>query len=204
MLNTLGQSFDEQQDEQQIKQWVLAASKGESAAFEKLYNLYADTIYRYCAYRVASPAEAEDLTAEVFLRAWQAIGQYRLGNAPFLAWLYRIARNLVINQHNQKAHQKEAADSSYDNFLLENVTASDLESDPVARSIRQIERDTLKLAFRRLNEEYQQVLYWRFIEELSHAEIAQLIGKNEGTVRGIQHRAIQALAKLIDKGVFVG
>jgi RNA polymerase sigma-70 factor (ECF subfamily) len=190
--------------EPQIKKLVAAASAGESIAFERLYNLYAETIYRYCAFRVAAPTEAEDLTAEVFLRAWQAIGQFKVSNAPFLAWLYRIAHNLIINHKQQKSNLKEAADASFEDYFLESVQAEDLESNPLDRSLRQVESDTLKLAFSRLSVEYQQVLYLRFIEELSHAQIASIIGKNEGTVRGIQYRALQALGKLIDKGVFVG
>jgi RNA polymerase sigma-70 factor, ECF subfamily len=191
-------------DEQQLRQWVHAAIGGDKKAFEQIYTLYAAPIYRYCAYRVATPTEAEDLTAEVFLRAWQAIGQFKLNTAPFLAWLYRIAHNLIINYHSKMQNQREAADASFDDSFLEKITAEDLDSNPLDNSIRKVQNATLKLAFNRLPEEQRQVIYWRFIEELSHAEIATLIGKNEGTVRGIQYRALQALGKLLDKGVFVG
>lgn len=111
--------------------YLKAAVNGDMTAFGELYRLYSEPIFRYCSYRVTNEHDAEDLTAQVFLRAWQAIGRYQIGGAPFEAWLYRIAHNLVINyQQNRRLHL-EMADAGLDDHFLESIEDSEkLTSNP--------------------------------------------------------------------------
>jgi RNA polymerase sigma-70 factor (ECF subfamily) len=191
-------------DSTQATGWLHAAVAGNVEAFGQLYRLHASQIYRYCAYRVANPTEAEDLTAEVFLKAWQAIGRYQIGAVPFSAWLYRIAHNQVVNHHQRFQRRTEAADADLDEFMVENITDPGEANDPLAYIIQNVKHEALRQALASLPEEPQQVLFFRFVEGWSHAQVAALLGKSEGTVRGIQYRALEALAKILDRGTFVG
>jgi RNA polymerase sigma-70 factor (ECF subfamily) len=81
------------------KRLALRAAQRDSEAFAALYDAYVDKIYKYVFYKVGGQAEAEDLTAQVFLRAWEAIGEYEWREYPFSAWLFRIAHNLIVDHH---------------------------------------------------------------------------------------------------------
>src|SRR4051812_24008500 len=81
---------------------VSRATRRDAAAFGLLYESHLDRVYRYVYYRVGSTAEAEDLTEQVFLKAWEAIGRYEARGVPFIAWLYRLAHNLVIDHYRAK------------------------------------------------------------------------------------------------------
>lgn len=169
---------------------VKRAIKRDSAAFAALYEGHVDRIYRYIFYRVGSTAEAEDLTEQVFLRAWEAIDRYEPRGAPFTAWLYRLAHNLVVDHYRGKRPTTP---------LDEVSEADDVGVDVVAAVEGKLEVDEVRAALAKLNPEYQQLIVLRFVEGLSHAEAAQIIGKSEGAARVIQHRALQALARAIEE-----
>jgi len=167
------------------------ASKGDVDAFSELYTLYFDQIYRFVYYRVGRVAEAEDLTEQAFLKAWQAIGRYEDRGSSFPAWLYRIARNAIIDSHRTRK----------DAIPLEDLPplAADEDLAPEEVLAKQEEVKRLQTAIAQLSEEQQQVIILRFIEGVSHAEVAAIIGKSEGASRVVQHRALAALHDILSE-----
>ena len=168
---------------------AVRASKGEAAAFGLLYDRHVDAIYRYVYYRVRDDAEAEDLTSDVFMRALKAMPRYEPRQA-FLAWLYRIARNAIIDRA-RRGNRQVPFEDALEHPMPDQIVEPDVEL--LARA----DSDTLREALKKLTPLQQEVLVLRFLEGYSTHEIAKLVGKREGTVRGIQFRAIGALRQLI-------
>ncbi len=166
---------------------VLRSIKRDQDAFGQLYDRFVDKIYKYIYYRVNSKTEAEDLTAHVFLKAWEAIGNYQWTDRPFGAWLYRIAHNIVVDHF--RTHRDTA---SLDDPLATEQIGSDFE-DVVEQ---QLNADTLKAALSRLTHDQQEVIILKFLEGYSTAEIAAILGKQEGAVRTLQHRALTRLTAM--------
>jgi RNA polymerase sigma-70 factor, ECF subfamily len=167
-------------------QLVHQAQSGNSEAFAQLYDAYLDRVYRYIFFRVSDDQTAEDLSSQVFLKAWEGLDRYHRNGSPFVAWLYTIAHNVVID-HYRTRRECVALDeivplASQEESLDEQITTNfDL----------QTMRDVLQI----LNEEQQQVLTLRFIAELSTESIAKVMGKREGAIRALQMRALQMMAK---------
>ena len=168
---------------------AVRASGGDVSAFGLLYDRHVDAIYRYVYYRVRNDAEAEDLTSDVFMRALKAIPRYEPRQA-FLAWLYRIARNAIIDRARRGNRQVPFEDA------LEHPTPDQI-VEPDAQLLANSDSDTLRSALKKLTPLQQEVLILRFLHGYSTQEIANIVGKREGTVRGIQFRAIGALRQLI-------
>jgi RNA polymerase sigma-70 factor (ECF subfamily) len=168
---------------------AVRAGKGEPAAFGVLYDRYVDAIYRYIFYRVRNDAEAEDLTSEVFMRAMKAMPKYEPRQA-FLAWLYRIARNAVIDRARRARTQLSFEDA------LAHPNADQV-VEPDANLLAFSDSQIVRKALTSLTPLQQEVIVLRYMEGYSTAEIAALVGKREGTVRGIQFRALSALRELI-------
>lgn len=173
-----------------IMELVERAQAGESEAFGRLYDHYADTVYRYIYYRVGSRATAEDLTSETFLRALRRIGTFTWQGRDFGAWLVTIARNLVAD------HFKSSR------FRLEVTTGEMLDSNECERSpedsvLESLSNAALLEAVRRLNPQQQECVTLRFLQGLSVAETARIMGKNEGAIKTLQYRAVRTLARLL-------
>jgi len=169
---------------------VERAQNGESEAFGRLYDHYSDTVYRYIYYRVGSKATAEDLTSETFLRALRRIGTFTWQGRDFGAWLVTIARNLVAD------HFKSSR------FRLEVTTGEMLDSNECERSpedsvLESLSNAALLDAVRRLNPQQQECVTLRFLQGLSVAETARIMGKNEGAIKTLQYRAVRTLARLL-------
>lgn len=169
------------------EQLIARAIGGESSAFGSLYDYYQPKIYRFVVLRVGRREEAEDLTHQVFLHAWQRIEEYRFLGFPFSSWLYRIARNAIVDHYRTK---REATD-------IEEVDLADATN---------LERDTdvllqmhrVRAALLELKDEHQDVIIMRFIEELSIKEVAGALDKTEGAVKLLQYRAMRELQKMLD------
>ncbi|MFI2607210.1 ECF subfamily RNA polymerase sigma factor, BldN family [Kitasatospora sp. NPDC018619] len=173
-----------------VMELVERAQAGESEAFGRLYDHYADTVYRYIYYRVGSRATAEDLTSETFLRALRRIGTFTWQGRDFGAWLVTIARNLVAD------HFKSSR------FRLEVTTGEMLDSNECERSpeesvLESLSNAALLEAVRRLNPQQQECVTLRFLQGLSVAETARIMGKNEGAIKTLQYRAVRTLARLL-------
>ncbi len=168
---------------------AIRASRGESAAFGLLYDRHVAAIYRYVYYRVRDDAEAEDLTSDVFMRALKAMPRYEPRQA-FLAWLYRIARNAVIDRA-RKGNRQVSFEDALEHPGVDKIV------EPDAEILAHSDSATLRDALAKLTPLQQEVVVLRFLEGYSTEEIATIVGKREGTVRGIQFRAIGALRQLI-------
>ena len=181
-MNSLSSGPDTQANENKL---VLRAQKGDSEAFGLLYAGYLDPIYRYVYFRVDSVETAEDLTEEVFVRAWEALPSYEVRKYPFKSWLYRIAHNLVID------HRRKQQPVTVDDEILHSIASPIHMPEDLVVSLQDTE--ALLRAVRMLDEEEQQVVILRFVEGLSHKEVAEIIGKSEEASRVIQYRGIQHL-----------
>jgi len=166
------------------------ASAGNAEAFGKLYDMHINSIYRYVYYHVGNTADAEDITQKVFLKAWQAITRYRKKKSPFLAWLMSISHNVVIDFYRTKKDKVEVDDKTLDD---------DIKSSPEQAAESLFEQERLRKAILKLGGVMQQVLVLRLIEGFKFLEIASLLGKSEGAVRVILHRALVKLKKILEK-----
>jgi RNA polymerase sigma-70 factor (ECF subfamily) len=166
---------------------VLVARAGENPdAFGVLYERYVDRIYNYIYYRTGNHHDAEDLTSHTFHRAFQHVPRYVDRGVPFSAWLYRIAHNLVANWHRDRSRRQII---SIDDLVL----TSQRKEDPVSVTEEKDRQDWLLKMVHRLPPERQQLLILKFIEEMSNAEIAEVMGRTEGAIKSLYHRTLVAL-----------
>jgi RNA polymerase sigma-70 factor (ECF subfamily) len=173
---------------------VEAAIGGDAEAFARLYDLHADRVYRHIYYRIGNRDDSEDLTQQVFLQAWRAIGRYERTKTPFIAWLLTIAYHSVVS-HARRAKDVAPID-------LEPV-ARERWSDPEAEALARFDRLEVRRAILRLKPDYQHVIVMRFVEHFDYPAIAAALGKSEGNVRVIQHRALLELRRLLSHEVQV-
>lgn len=173
-------------DEVEVSRVVARAKAGDSQAFDELYDRYAARVYRYALARVAEPADAEDLLQRVFLKVIEALPRYEDRGVPFGAWLFRIARNAVVDQGRvpQPTTTLDAAlghvDGAYGPDRLVEQAA---------------DRALVRAALIELTPEQRDVVLYRFFAGLSPREIGLLMGKREGTVRALQFRALATLRR---------
>jgi RNA polymerase sigma-70 factor (ECF subfamily) len=163
---------------------------GDGEAFGRLYDMHVDRVYWHIYYRVGNVADAEDLTQQAFIKAWEAIGRYKKTTSPFLAWLIKISHNLVIDFYRSKK------DMTYLGF---DFMAGESDSAPEYLAETHFDQQQIRRAILELPGDQQQVILMRFIEDFSYLEIAASLGKSEGAVRVIQHRALVKLRKILGK-----
>jgi RNA polymerase sigma factor (sigma-70 family) len=159
-------------------------------AFGRLYDIHVDRVYRHIYYRVGNEHEAEDLTQQVFLKAWQAIHRYKKKASPFIAWLMTISHNLVVDFYRTR---KDKA------YLEAEVLADDSASSPEGAAEASFEQQRLRRAILQLGGDEQQVVILRFIEGFEFDEIASVLQKKEGNIRVILHRALVKLRNILEK-----
>lgn len=167
---------------------VDAAMAGGIGAFAALYDRYMERVYRYIYYHIGKQADAEDLTQQVFLNAWKAVGRYKRTGATFFGWLLAIAHNEVVSFF------RKSKVTFY--FDLE-PAAEQRWANPEMEAESEYDRLTVRRAILRLKPEQQKVIVMRFIEGLDYADIAAALGKSEGNIRVIQHRALTQLRHLL-------
>ena len=167
---------------------VERAKGGDSQAFGALYDRFQPEILRYLTHRTRDPEAAEDLTQQVFLKAWQAIPRFEQRGVPFKAWLYRMAHNQMVDHFRTRKPTTELGD-----FDLPD------EADQESALLTGEMNEALQRALARLSEDHRQVLTLRFLMEKSAREIGEVMGRKEVTVRGLQMRALQALRREIDE-----
>lgn len=167
------------------------AGSGEAEAFGVLYDRYVDAVYRYVFYRVRNEAEAEDVTSEVFMRALRAIPKYEPRQA-FLAWLYRIARNAVIDRSRRRATRRQV---TFEDALAH--PNADQVVNPDEGLLSGSDAAAVRRAMQQLTPLQQEILVLRYVEGYDTKTISKLVGKRDGTIRGIEFRALAALRQLI-------
>ena len=170
------------------EQLVQRAINGDRNAFTQIYDMHFDRIYRYIYIRLHSQAEAEDLTQDVFIKAYEGINAYKWRDLPFTAWLFKIAHNRVVDHVRKTSREKRAS--------LDEAGAI-TSGDPVSISEQNFEILQLKDALAKLPEAQREVATLRFISELSIQEVAHTLGKSEGTVKALQFNAVASLRKLL-------
>ena len=172
---------------------ITKAKSGETEAFGLIYDHYLPKIYRFILMKVSRREEAEDITHQVFLKAWTSIGtHYSEMDLPFSSWLYRIAKNAVIDHYRRERPTLNIDDHE---GVDELITRHDLD---LKIDLENKTKELLE-AVRSLKETEQEVITMRFVEDLSTKEVAEAIGKSEGAVKVIQHRAIESLRKKLQK-----
>jgi len=172
-------------DQTKIIRLVKRAVGGDFAAFGELYGIYLDRIYRYVFYQVKDKMTAEDITEEVFIKAWKAINSCKGREQTFSPWLYRIAHNHVIDIFRSQPRER----------TIEMETVAEL-SHPEVEVETELDHQELLDGIACLPPNQRQVITLKFIEELDNHEIGQIMGKNQGAIRVLQMRA---LAKLREK-----
>jgi RNA polymerase sigma-70 factor (ECF subfamily) len=170
---------------------LVERAKTDPAAFGILYESYVNRIYNYIYYRVGNQHDAEDLTARTFFRAIDHIGRYVNRGAPFSAWLYRIAHNLVANWHRDQGRRKII---SLDDIKLR----AQYRHRPDQMAEDKEEKDELLAAIRRLPADRQQLLILKFAEGMSNAEIGKVMGRSEGAIKSLYHRTLLSLRDMFD------
>jgi RNA polymerase sigma-70 factor, ECF subfamily len=177
------------------RQLVLQAQAGNAEAFGQLYDAYMERIYRFVYFRVEDQQTAEDLTSQVFLRAWNNLDRFRLGGTPYLAWLYTIAHNAVIDHYRTRKVTTPLEDVRLSQPDYAEVVENDIDL--------AVEMSSIKSAMRTLTDDQQQVLTLKFIEGMTNDEIARHLGKREGAVRALQMRGLRALAKQLEEKIMI-
>lgn len=159
-------------------------------ALSELYQRHADLIFRYIFYRVGDRAVAEDLVGDVFVRALEDLPAYQVTGVPFQAWLYRIAHARVVDHYRRQQVRRAAP-------LDEQLPAGE-KADPDHLAGDRDEARRAWAALGHLTDEQQQVIALRFLAGFSLAEVARAIGKTEGAVKALQHRALASLRRLLE------
>lgn len=167
---------------------VTLAKRGDKVAIAELYSRHVDMIYRYTYARVRDVNIAEDLTAQVFLRALEGLDSYEPVGVPFRAWLYRIAHARTVDHWRQQQRRREV-------LLVDTIPAR--EPLPEDAAIASSQWETALDLIAQLTDEQRDVILMRFIEEMSLAEVALALGKSVGSVKALQHRALASLARLL-------
>jgi len=162
----------------------------DAGAFGRLYDMYVDRVYRHIYYRIGNQADAEDLTQQAFLKAWQSIGRYQRTTSPFIAWLLTISHNLVIDFYRTR---KDRA------YLEAESLVSDAASDPERAAQDSLDQQRVQKAILQLGRIEQHVVTMRFMEGFGYDEIASVLNKKQGNVRVILHRALTKLRTDLEK-----
>jgi RNA polymerase sigma-70 factor (ECF subfamily) len=164
---------------------VERAQAGDRDALEELYLQHFDRIYSYLHITVGNRHDAEDLTTQTFLRMLESISNYRLGKAPFSAWLFRIARNLAVD-HFRVTNRLQPTDEVPE-------PADGAQPSAEAQAMHEIGRGSMLEMIAALSHEQQQVLTLKLLFNFSNGEAATILGKTEGAVKSLQHRALASL-----------
>jgi RNA polymerase sigma-70 factor, ECF subfamily len=173
----------------QVRKLVARAQEGDRTALEELYLLHFDRIYSYLHMSVGNRHDAEDLTTQTFVRMLESIGRFRWRSAPFSAWLFRIAHNLAMDHF--RAHRRWQPE--------EDVPEPPGSAEPSAEheAMQSIGRQSMLRLIENLSGEQQQVLTLKFVFNFSNGEVATILGKTEGAIKSLQHRALVSLQKQV-------
>jgi RNA polymerase sigma-70 factor, ECF subfamily len=174
---------------------VERAQAGDADAFGELYDRYVDLVFRYVSYRVGSRQLAEDLTSETFLRALRRIGTFTWQGRDVGAWFVTIARNLVADHYKSSRYRLETTHEDL------STVSREVEESPEGAVLEALQNRALLEAVRKLGSEQQECIALRFLQGLSVAETAAVMGKNEGAIKALQYRAVRSLGKLLPEGV---
>jgi RNA polymerase sigma-70 factor (ECF subfamily) len=173
-------------DEETLDRLVAQAKGGDPEAFGRIFDAYAGPIHRFIASRVRSPSDAEDLTQLVFVKALEALPRYEARGIPFGGWLFKLARNAIIDQIRTRRDHLS---------LVTAMTRETEDAGPEAVATLRDDLERVALALADLTDDQREVIELRFFAGLSVLEAAVVMGRQEGTIRGLQFRAIGSLRR---------
>jgi RNA polymerase sigma-70 factor (ECF subfamily) len=173
---------------------VRRAQAGDAEAFGGLYDHYVTLVYRYARSRVGNRAQAEDVTSETFVRALRRIDSLSFQGRDVGAWLVTIARNIIIDQAKSSRYRLEVSTAD----MRDADQATEGPEDAV---VTRLAHEELLSCIRQLGGEQQECVSLRFLHGLSVAETAEVMGKKEGAIKALQHRAVRRLAALLPEGL---
>src|SRR4051794_17478319 len=176
---------------QQLRRLVDRAQQGEREALEELYLVHFDRIYSYLHMSVGNRHDAEDLTTQTFLKMLESVGKFRWRSAPFSAWLFRIAHNLAMDHF--RANRRWQPEEEVPEPDPGEGSAAEEEA------LESIGRRSMLELIENLSHEQQQVLTLKFFFNFSNGEVATILGKTEGAVKSLQHRALAALQRQLEQ-----
>lgn len=174
---------------------LVAAAQRDPARFGPLYERYVDQIYRFAYRRTGNHAVAEDVTSQTFQQALAALPSYEWRGVPFGAWLYRIASNIIYRRGRTSSREVAVEDVSV--FARSEDMTGD---DPADLINAQSEADELLVAIRTLPEDQQRALILKFSRGLKNREIGEALGRSEGAVKQLVHRAMVNLRTTLEGG----
>ena len=186
-----GASTKKESETKRVRGLVDRAQLGDRAALEELYLIHFDRIYGYLHVSVGNKHDAEDLTTQTFLRMLEAIGKFRWQSAPFSAWLFRIAHNLAMD-HFRAAKRWQPEEDVPEPEPDESTSAE-------AGAFESIGRKSMLTLIEDLSPEQQQVLTLKFVFNFANAEAGTILGKTEGAIKSLQHRALVSLQKQLEQ-----
>src|SRR5438093_1416545 len=176
---------------EEVRRLVDRAQQGDRQALEELYLIHFDRIYSYLHMSVGNRHDAEDITTQVFLKMLEAIGKFRWQSAPFSAWLFRIAHNLAMDHFRARRRWQPEED----------VPEQPGEEEPSAEllAMQSIGRQSMLELIEDLSPEQQQVLTLKFVFNFPNGDVATILGKTEGAIKSLQHRALVSLQKQLEQ-----
>jgi RNA polymerase sigma-70 factor (ECF subfamily) len=179
-----GQSAQVRREEELIRR----AQEFDQEALGWLYELFYPKLYNYAYLQLGDVHQAEDLASEVLLRVLESLKGYRFRGVPLAAWVFRIARNCLIDLNRRRQRRPQVS-------LYEGIP--DSQDSPQAVAERSAAQDEVRLALTKLTEEQRQVIILKFVEGMDNASVARVLGRSQGAVKSLQHRALVSLRKII-------
>ena len=183
-----GRAFTDQSEVEVSDALVVEAAKTDPHAFGELYDRYYDRVYRYVYHRLGNETDAEDVTGVVFMKALEGLSSYQSGRSGFAPWLFRISRNAVVDHYRRRKTQ----------YRLDEVEQEADGTDPESSVLSSEQREELHSLIPCLSVEQREVVLMRFAADLSYAEIAATLQKNEVAVRMLLHRGLQKMKAALD------
>lgn len=175
------------------REMVQRAQNLDEGALAWLYQVYYPKIYNYAVIQLSDTHLAEDIASNVMLKVLESLGSYQYRGVPFAAWAFRIARNQIIDLHRRRKRRGEVE------LDVEIAIASNSDYDPQPMAERAMERSQIQAALQLLTEDQRQVIILKFIDGFDNRSIAKILGRSEGAIKSLQHRALLALRKHIGR-----
>jgi RNA polymerase sigma-70 factor (ECF subfamily) len=173
-----------------LEELAQRTAAGDRDAFAEIYGILLDPIYRFLYWNAGSREQAEDLAEETFLKCLVNIGSYDPGRGPFKAWAFRIAHNLLVDQQRRRGRRRH--EELKEDVEDREVTAQErLEDEERASAVREMLKE--------LPSAQRQVIAMKYFADMSNTEVAQALGRSEGAVNALQHRALRRLGKILEE-----
>jgi RNA polymerase sigma-70 factor (ECF subfamily) len=184
-------------EEADVSAFVDKSARGDAEAFGKLYDIYMERIYKYVYYHTGEAMVAEDLTQDIFIKAWGAINRFEWKGQPFSSWLFRIAHNCTVDYYRS---------AQRDSMLKEQMAINSIESEsgraaanPVQELEQKLTHQELLESIAHLSPAQKEVIILKFLEGMENDEIARITGKKEGAIRITQMRALTSLREIMSR-----